>query len=144
MEDCAGINCEQARAGRGMRLKRYCSCSFVSKHRLLVKLHCVFEHAGMNCEQAQAGKGTRLRRNGSHSFVGNDIEHEPGEHHPSGAVKSNLKRTASSISRRLKDLKFMVTHGKKPQTETDDEAFARCLLKPVNHFPSHYMCSNDW
>ena len=60
-------------------------------------------------------------------------EDEEGEH--SGPIKHNLKRTASSISRKFKDLKFLVTHGKMPAMETDDDAFARCCQHPTRILP---------
>ncbi len=89
----------------------------------------------MTCEQRQADSETRLRRIGSHTFTGS--EHEQEEQDATGHGKLTLKRTASSISRAFKDLKFMVTHGKKPQAESDDEAFARCpaLMQSLFHKP---------
>lgn len=78
----------------------------------------------MRCEQMHPRKSmdNHLHRNGSHMLLSDGQEHE---HDHAGHVKSNLKRTASSISKAFKDLKFMVKHGKKPGVETDDEAFAK-------------------
>ncbi|KAK9822582.1 hypothetical protein WJX74_007272 [Apatococcus lobatus] len=85
-------------------------------------------HAGMRCEQMHPRKSldNHLQRSGSQAFPSHGQDHE---HDHSGAVKSNLKRTASSISKAFKDLKFIVKHGKKPGVETDDDAFAKYLKK---------------
>ena len=78
----------------------------------------------MRCEQMHPRKSvdSHLQRQGSQALLSTNDGQE--QDHP-GAVKSNLKRTASSISKAFKDLKFIVKHGKKPGVETDDEAFAK-------------------